>query len=350
MKASVLYSVGDLRYVDIPVPQPKSNGVLVNVKASGICGSDVNRVLKTGTYHFPTVIGHEFSGVVTEIGSHCDEKWLGKRVGVFPLKPCFKCENCKGGNFEMCTNYDYLGSRCNGGFEEYVAVPEWNLIELPDNVSFVEAAMLEPTSVAIHALKQAGDISGKTVTIIGPGMIGNVLCRLAQIRSASQVILVGRTQEKLDFARRYSSVKVVNSHKVDSVQVVTNITGGSGSDIVIEGTGANQSLVNAILMCRSGGKIILMGNPLSDVSLQQKVYWQILRKQLVLSGTWNSSYGSSKSDWAEAIGFISSGILELKPLISHLLQFNQLAEGINIIRDSGVFSNKVMLINDETSR
>lgn len=156
MKANVLFGIGDLKYTNIPLPRLKSDEVLVKVKAAGICGSDIARVFKTGTYHFPTVIGHEFSGVVSDIGSSTYLSWLGKRVSVFPLKPCFKCNNCKNKEYELCSNYDYLGSRCNGGFAEYVAVPVWNLLEIPDCVCYEEAAMLEPAAVALHALKRSG--------------------------------------------------------------------------------------------------------------------------------------------------------------------------------------------------
>lgn len=349
MKASVLYGIGDLRYVDIPKPEIKDNEVLVNVMACGICGSDINRVLKTGTYHFPTVIGHEFSGVVVKTTDNT-RQLLGKRVGVFPLKPCFECNQCKDGKYEMCSNYDYLGSRCDGGFEEYVAVPVWNLIELPDSVSFEEAAMLEPTSVAIHALRRIEDIKNKSIAIIGPGPIGNILCKIAKILGASKVILIGRTSQKLEFAKEYSDIFTINSRKENVTEVINDLTNGIGVDIAIEGTGAEESVINSIMVAKPEGQIILMGNPKGDITLSQKIYWQILRKQLCLRGTWNSSFGTSKDDWRYAIDLIASGKLQLSPLISHKLKFSELLNGIQIMNDPVIFSNKVMLINDETSR
>lgn len=216
MKASVLYGINDLKFVgNYPVPTIKQNEVLVRVSHAGICGSDVARVFKTGTYHFPTVIGHEFSGIVKETGSPALNEWIGKRVGIFPLKPCFSCDNCNSGHYEMCDNYDYLGSRCDGGFEEYVAVPVWNLIELPEMVSLEQAAMLEPISVGIHTLNQVSCIKDKVIAIIGPGFIGNILGRVAKIKGASKVIMVGRTQSKLDFAIRHSADMVLNSTESD---------------------------------------------------------------------------------------------------------------------------------------
>lgn len=344
MKAHVLKSIGNLQYEDIERPTIKKDEVLVNVKACGICGSDINRVYKTGTYHFPTVIGHEFSGIVVETTEN-NKHLQGKRVGVFPLKPCFECSQCKSGLYEMCLNYDYLGSRCNGGFEEYVVVPVWNLIELPDNVTFEEAAMLEPISVAIHALKHAGDIKGKTVAIIGPGPIGNITLMVAKLRGAKKIIMIGRTDKKLMFSSDHGADIVLNSRKQDIIKSVENVTEGEGADIVIEGTGSSKSISDCIGITCRGGKIILMGNPLEDVQIAKNIYWQILRRQLTLKGTWNSSFGRDDDDWHEAVSLLSSGKLKVGSLITQRLSFNELKKGLDIMMDPTILSQKVMLIN-----
>ena len=143
MRAYELHGVNDLRREDIEKPEIPSGWVLVQVKASGICSSDIPRIFTNGTYHFPTIPGHEFSGVVAAYGEGVPEERVGKRVGIFPLIPCRTCPQCRQKKYEMCEHYDYLGSRRDGGFAEYVAVPDWNLMELPENVSFREAAMLE---------------------------------------------------------------------------------------------------------------------------------------------------------------------------------------------------------------
>ena len=145
MRAYELHGVNDLRREDIEKPEIPSGWVLVQVKASGICSSDIPRIFTNGTYHFPTIPGHEFSGVVAAYGEGVPEERVGKRVGIFPLIPCRTCPQCRQKKYEMCEHYDYLGSRRDGGFAEYVAVPDWNLMELPENVSFREAAMLEPS-------------------------------------------------------------------------------------------------------------------------------------------------------------------------------------------------------------
>lgn len=344
MIANVLHAINDLRVENVDLPTLKVGEVLVNVRACGICGSDVGRVFKTGTYHFPTVIGHEFSGVVKE--SPSNPELVGKRVGIFPLKPCFNCQSCRDEKFEMCSNYDYLGSRCDGGFEEYVAVPAWNLIELPETLSFEEAAMLEPVSVAIHALKQVGSIVGKSVMIIGPGTIGNIISTVAKAIGVRTTIMTGRTKQKLDFALRYGSDHVINSKTQDVVSEVKNLTDGLGADVVIEGTGAADSLAIAIKSVKNNGEIVLMGNPSGDIHLEKNVYWQILRRQLTLRGTWNSSFGEKFNDWKTALDYMESGKLDVKPLITHKLNMDELLKGLNVMRSGTEFSQKVMLINN----
>ena len=137
MRAYELHGVNDLRREDIEKPEIPSGWVLVQVKASGICSSDIPRIFTNGTYHFPTIPGHEFSGVVAAYGEGVPEERVGKRVGIFPLIPCRTCPQCRQKKYEMCEHYDYLGSRRDGGFAEYVAVPDWNLMELPENVTLI---------------------------------------------------------------------------------------------------------------------------------------------------------------------------------------------------------------------
>ena len=167
MKAYVLEEIGQLAYKDVPTPQLGDDEVLVEVVNAGICGSDIPRIFKTGTYHFPTIPGHEFAGIVRQAATEANKRFIGKNVGVFPLIPCMECEPCQDMAYEMCKSYNYLGSRTDGGFAEYVAVPVWNLIELPSEVSFEDAAMLEPTCVALHAVRQADMMEVRSAAVYG---------------------------------------------------------------------------------------------------------------------------------------------------------------------------------------
>lgn len=347
MKANVLFGVNDLKYTDVALPILKTGEVLVKVKAAGICGSDVARVFKTGTYHFPTIIGHEFSGIVYNVKDSADAHWIGKHVSVFPLKPCFKCESCKNKKYELCSNYDYLGSRCDGGFAEYVAVPIWNLLEMPDAISFEAAAMMEPASVALHALKQSNFTEGDTVAIIGPGTIGMILSKLALILGAKNVFLIGRTPEKLKFANSIGIIDTCNSTQENVENWIKEKTNNRGVDISFEGTGVSTSLHTCLNITKKSGKVVTLGNPHGDITLDKATYWKILRNQLTLIGTWNSEFNTEHSDWEQIKEYIIQGKLDLTSLITHRLNFEQLLEGLNIMKNSNIYSNKIMLLNNE---
>ena len=203
MKAMVLHHINDFSLETVPEPVLESGEVLVAVKAVGICGSDIPRVYDTGTYSYPLIPGHEFSGVVTRIGECADETWQNRRVGVFPLIPCKNCLPCARRQYEMCRNYSYLGSRRDGGFAEYVAVPQENLIELPDKVSYEEAAMLEPMAVAVHAMKRGNPSVTDTVAVCGLGTIGLLLCMFLKEAGVKRVLAIGNNSRQRQFARQF---------------------------------------------------------------------------------------------------------------------------------------------------
>lgn len=346
MKANILYGIGDLRFADCPTPAPKAGEALVRVRACGICGSDIARVFTTGTYHFPTIPGHEFSGEVAAVGPGCDAAWVGRRVGVFPLIPCRECDSCRSGKYELCRHYDYLGSRSDGGFAEYVVAPLWNLLPLPDSVSFEAAAMLEPSSVALHALRQAGGALGKTVAIVGPGTIGMLLAMMARAAGAAKVILIGRTQAKLDFAREQLGIAcTINSTACDAAAEVLRTTGGRGADLAVEGTGHSASMELCLTMAAPQATVLALGNPAGDISLTKQAYWQIMRRQLTLVGTWNSRYGTADADWPVVLGMMADGSLPVEKLITHRLPLARLAEGLRLMRDKDTYTNKVMTTN-----
>jgi len=342
MKACNLHAIGDLRYEDLPLPKPSAGQVLVKVMAAGICGSDLPRVFDNGTYHFPTVPGHEFAGVIEDAE---DKTLVGKRVAVFPLVPCRKCAPCETGNYAQCENYDYYGSRCDGGFAEYIAVNEWNMIAIPDNVSYEEAAMCEPAAVAVHALSQAGINIGDTAAIFGAGPIGLILGQWAAAWGASKVFLTDIDPHKVAFAKAQGFEHVINSAEVNPIEYIKSETGGRGVDLAVEGAGVSATLEQCLFSAKAFGRVVTMGNPVADMKLSQKAYWEILRKQLKLAGTWNSSFSKSQNDWETALWAMGAGKLSLKPLISHKFPLSGCNAAFNLMRDRKEFFNKVMFVN-----
>lgn len=347
MKALNLYGIGDLRLDEVQTPSPKKGEVLVKIKASGICGSDISRIFEKGTYHFPTIPGHEFAGQVIELGEGVDEKWLNHKVAVFPMLPCKQCEPCQIGEYAQCKNYNYFGSRCDGGFAEYISVPVWNLVLVPDTLSYEEAAMAEPAAVAVHALRQAQIEIGDAVAIFGAGPIGLMLAKWASAWGAMKVILVDIDPNKIAFAKSLGFEYVINSMQTDAVEQILSITNGRGADVCVEGAGVSKTLEQCLFACRSFGKVVAMGNPAGDMHLSQKAYWELLRKQLKLSGSWNSSYSSlPKNDWHLAIEAMSKGILNVKPFITHKIKLEDYSHHLQMMKERKEFFNKVMFIMD----
>lgn len=338
MKAYVLHGINDLRYNDIAKPECPEGWAIVKVKAAGICSSDIARVFTKGTYHFPTIPGHEFSGVVDSVGADRDSYLIGEHVGVFPLIPCKECTQCKERHYEMCAHYDYIGSRRDGGFAEYVAVPIWNLILLPKNIPFTSAAMLEPLSVALHAIKMADIRKGQSVGIIGTGMIGISAAQWAYKFGASEVTLIGRNEEK---RKLIEGIGLTYSVYVSKENL-------SEYDVVLEAVGTVSAINMAISATVPSGRLVLMGNPSCDIILSQDVYWRILRKQIFLKGTWNSSYdGKNVSDWTEAVKALHNKEIDIASLISHLFSQEELAKGLNLVLEHQEPYCKIMTIWNE---
>lgn len=326
MKVANLHAVNDLRYEEINKPKCLDDEVLVEIKSCGICGSDIPRVFIKGTYHFPTVIGHEFSGIVVEDKTG---EFTGKRVAVFPLLPCFKCNSCKNENYAACIDYDYYGSRRDGGMAEYIAVKRWNLVLLPDNIGYDEGAMCEPVSVGRHAVKKLNISKGDNILISGAGPIGIIAGQWAKSAGAKDIYYFDIDERKIEFAKTMG-------FKEYSDDVII--------DCVIEGTGHSGAIEKCLKAVKPFGKVVLMGNPAGEVLLAQNTYWHILRKELTVLGTWNSSYAEKNNDWKASIKAISEGLIDVKPLITHRYPLSECNKAFNMMRERKEFYNKVMLV------
>lgn len=346
MKAWVLHGIGNIQFEDIDKPRPAMGEVLVKVKSAGICGSDIPRIYKTGTYRFPTIPGHEFAGIVADVGTGVKPEWKKKRVGVFPLIPCRTCAFCKKEQYEMCRNYSYLGSRQDGGFAEYAAVPEWNLIELPEGVSFGEAAMMEPMSVAVHAMRRMQPDKDNVCVICGLGTIGMLLLMFLKDAGVRNILAVGNK----DFQRQ-TAVKLgleadcyCDSRTEDVFKWVMAHTDNRGADIFFECVGRNETVSSAVDLTAPAGKIMFVGNPASDIVFPKAVYWKILRNQLTALGTWNSSFTHSvEDDWHYVMERLQNRRIRPKELVTHRFPLEGLLEGLILMRNKEKESGKVMV-------
>ena len=347
MKAMVLHNLNDFRLETVEEPRPKTGEVLVEVKAVGVCGSDIPRVYYTGTYSYPLIPGHEFSGVVIATGSNMDAKWIGKRVGVFPLIPCKTCIPCQNKQYEMCRHYSYLGSRRNGAFAEYVAVPEDNLIKLPDSVSFEEAAMLEPMAVSVHAMRRINPSPTDVVAVCGLGAIGLLLLMFLREAGIKNILAVGNKDRHKRWAQELGVPEEAycDNRVVKADEWLREKTGGAGADVFFECVGKKETVVQAVNTTAPGGRICLVGNPESDIMLERETYWKILRNQMTLTGTWNSSFThDAEDDWNYVLERLAANRIMPGKIISHEFSLEELIQGFHIMRDKTEDYGKIMCV------
>lgn len=345
MKAYVLHSIGDIRLEDVTKPQLNDGEVLVEVIAAGVCGSDIPRIYKTGAHTHPLIPGHEFAGKVVQTGRQADGKWMDKRVGVFPLIPCGTCMPCRNKQYEMCRNYSYLGSRTDGGFAEYVAVPQDNLIELPDNVSYEAGAMLEPMAVAVHAMRRAAFTQDDIVVVYGLGTIGLLLTMFLKEHGLKNILMIGNKEfQKQQIQNLGIDINdYCDSRNTDTRRWVLEKTGGQGADVLFECVGRNETVTEVVNSAAPAGKIVMVGNPYSDMQLSKDIYWKILRNQITVMGTWNSSFTHSKDDdWNYVIDRLEQGSVTPEKLISHRFPLDELEKGFRIMRDKEEDYVKIM--------
>ena len=342
MKAARLHAIGDFRVDEVPVPDPTGKQLLVKVSACGICGSDIPRIFELGTskQKYPLTIGHEFGGTVVAVGKDADASLIGRKGAIFPCIPCRKCSPCLSGDYAMCEDYDYLGSRSDGGFAEYCLVPsDWHFVEstAPETTGEM-LAMTEPCTVAQHAIRRGGVTAGSGVLIFGAGPIGIMAARWAKIFGADPVVLVDVVDEKVAFGRARGQI-VLNSMKEDVNAAFRSLNGGKAADVVIEGTGTGVALGQAIECARTFGTVVLMGNPHKDTTIQLKQHSQILRKELNLKGIWNSHYADTPiNEWHYTVKMLDAGRMQVLDLITHRSDLDHLP---GLCRD--IFERKVSI-------
>lgn len=345
MKAWVLEKLGQIRLEIVEKPAPAEGEALVKVKAAGICGSDIPRIYRTGAYSYPLVPGHEFAGIVEELGENTDSAWLGRRVGIFPLIPCGDCVPCRKKQYEMCRNYSYLGSRRDGGFAEYVKVPAQNLISLPDTVSFEEAAMLEPMAVAVHAMRTVMPDPMDRVVVCGLGTIGLLLVMFLREAGIENILVVGNKdfQKQMVLKTGLLEDSYCDSRRQDVKRWILEHTDGIGADVFFECVGRTETYGQAVDCGAPSGRICLVGNPYSDMALERSVYWKILRNQLTVRGTWNSSFtGEDGDDWHYVMKRLSGKRICPEELVSHRFGIEDLEKGFCMMRDKTEDYGKVM--------
>ncbi|PHU34795.1 galactitol-1-phosphate 5-dehydrogenase [Pseudobutyrivibrio ruminis] len=349
MKAGVVHARNDIRYEDIKKPEIEPGKVIVKVKYTGICGSDVPRVNGDACHYYPNVLGHEFSGVVDEVGEGVTTLKKGDRVAGVPLVPCMKCADCQKGNYSLCKHYSFIGSREFGSFAEYVQVPEKNAVKFADEVSFEQGALFEPATVALHGLRRVDYKGGKTVAILGGGTIGMMTAQWAKIFGAKSVTVFDIVDERLELAKRLGADYGVNSGTADFMDQVNEITGGRGFDYVYETAGNTITMKMAFKLAANKAGVCFIGTPTKELSFTVDEWEAINRKEFILTGSWMSYSAPFPGDeWDLTAHYFSTGELKYDDsFIFKKMPLSQIADAFEMFKTPGLVKGKILIDSEK---
>lgn len=304
----------ELELTEMPVPEFGPDEVLVRVAACGICGSDVHGLDgSSGRRIPPLVMGHEAAGVVAATGSQVRGVREGDRITFDSTVWCGTCFYCRRGEVNLCDNRQVLGVSCgdyrrHGAFAEYVVVPERIVARLPDNLSYEEAAMIEPVSVAVHAVNLTPVRLGDTAVVVGTGMIGLLVVQALRLAGCGQIIAVDVDAARLELARRFGADELVNAREADPVATVAGLTSGRGADVAVEAVGATEPVATAVASLRKGGALTLVGNVTPKIELALQA---VVTRQLRLTGSC-----ASCGEYPAVIELVARGAIRVRELIS----------------------------------
>jgi L-iditol 2-dehydrogenase len=314
MQALLLTKYRELTLTDCERPVVGPTDVLVRVAACGICGSDVHGYDGSSGRRVPPIImGHEAAGVVAEVGAAVDRVRVGDSVTFDSTISCGKCDSCQRGAVNLCENRRVLGVSCaeyrqHGAFAEFVVVPQHIIYTLPPGMPLEHAAMIEPVSVAVHAVERLRITEGERAVVVGSGMIGLLVIQALRVAGCSEIIAVDIDPGRLELAKQLGALQAVNGSEVDPVSHLLNITSGEGVDVAVEVVGNGAALNTAIGCVRRGGRVGLVGNLAAEVPFPLQA---VVTRELTLFGSC-----SSAGEYARAIDLVASGVICVAPLIS----------------------------------
>ncbi len=345
MKAGVVHAREDIRYEDIEKPVPKEGQVLIKVKYTGICGSDVPRVNGDACHFFPNVLGHEFSGTVEEVGAGVTSLTPGDRVAGVPLVPCMKCEDCQKGNYSLCRHYSFIGSREFGSFAEYVVVPEANAVRFSEDVSFEQGAFFEPATVALHGLERLQYTGGKTVAVLGGGTIGMFVMQWAKIFGAKEAVVFDIAPERLELGKRLGATAGINTLEKDFMEQAMKLTGGKGFDYVYETAGNTITMKMAFALAANKAGVCFVGTPTRELSFTVDEWENMNRKEFNLTGSWMSySAPFPGHEWELTSHYFQTGALKFdESFIFRKIPLSQIAEAFELYKTPGAVKGKILI-------
>jgi L-iditol 2-dehydrogenase len=349
MKSLKFYGARDIRFENAkdPVIQ-NSKEVKVKVKAVGICGSDTSRYEKLGPYVPGMVWGHEFSGEVVEVGADVTKVKQGQKVTACPALYCGKCDSCKRAKYAQCEHLDVIGAHRYGTFAEYIVLPEENIVPVPDNVNYDDAAVVEPSCVVIHGYYKTGIKAGDTVAVIGCGTIGLLAIQWAKIFGAKSVIAIDIDDIKLGMAKEVGADITINSMGKEPFEEVYKVTDNKGVDISVESAGTPITSAQAFSLTGKGGKVLFVGIPYGDVLVKRLYFEKIVRNELQVFGSWNTiSAPFPGKEWETCVHFIKNGQLKIGPLITHRYPLSAGPQAFEMITERKEHFGKIIFHPEE---
>lgn len=330
MKAARFYALNEpLKIEHIPVPEIADDEALIQVKAVGLCGSDIHMLREglTATGFMPITPGHEPAGIVARVGSKV-EGWLpGTRVVVLPGIYCGACSQCLQGRGELCERRRMIGIQVDGALAEYLKVPAKNLVRLQDNVSFaVGAIMTDAVATPFHALiDRAALKSGETVAIFGIGGLGLHAVKIACLAGARQVIAVDVRDEQLALARKAGANVTINSRAEAPVDAIMEATSGRGTDVVAEFVGVQTTIAQAVEAVATGGRVVISGLGPDAMTIVPPTIF--VRKEISLLG----SYAFTKQTIERLMDLVTSGKLLLDDSVTHTFSLDEVNQGLDVL-------------------
>lgn len=328
MKAAKIIQPGQMEVVEIPCPEPGPDEVLIQVMASGICGTDVH--IFRGEYlgGYPIIPGHEFAGVVTAVGNRVTRFKPGDRVAVEPNIACDNCEACLNNRQNFCLNWSAVGVTRPGAMEQYTTAPEKAVFDI-GSLSFEQAAFMEPLSCVLHGLERLDAELGDKVAILGAGPIGLLLLQGIRAQGASQVTAVDKNKARVDLAGALGATYTLTD--LDALKT-------DFYDVVIDATGAIPVMARTIDFVRPGGKVLLFGVPPKDKEIRFDPF-KIFNKGLTLL----SSYTSVRNSY-QALSLLQAGRIQVEELVSHRLPLEGFQHGIEMIEQGAEGVKKVQIL------
>jgi 2-desacetyl-2-hydroxyethyl bacteriochlorophyllide A dehydrogenase len=333
MRALVLRRAGELAVAEVDTPEPRRDEVLVRVRNSGICGTDLKIFTGAMPAAYPIIMGHEIAGEVVAGGGHVAR---GQRVLVDPVLYCGTCADCRSGRTNLCSSGGIIGREVNGGFADFVVAPRTHVHALPDAIDTRSAPAIQVLTTCVHAQRRATVAAGQSVAVVGLGVSGQLHVQLAKAHGATTVIGLSRSAWKRGIAGKLGADLTASSGE-QAVRAVKDATGGEGADIVIECTGHMKAFADAIAMARPGGTIVLFGIFTDQEAVLP--FYQLYFKELTIV----SARAAASQDFPESIDLVARGAISLSPLITQTVPLTQLRDALAMLEDDVDGRMKIIL-------